>query len=140
MESTSQNNMFPELENMSRSDRWLAFRKYLLKLNESIGAAADAANEEAQREISLTLNDDFEYGTCPSAQISKKDPTELTEDQFLVELMKLPNIGAEVAQDIAMYVTLAKGDKVLDFAHALAELNADILPHRAPVQSSLDLD
>lgn len=133
MESILHNDVFPEFENMSRSDRWLAFRKYLLRLNESINAAADAANEEAQREISLTLNDDFEYDTCFSAQAAEKGPAEFSEKQFLAELAKLPNIGTETARDIAGYAALAQDAKVLDFAHALAELNADITP-------TLDLD
>lgn len=133
MENTPHTDALPEFENMSRSDRWLAFRKYLLRLNDSINAAADVANEEAQREISLTLNDDFEYDTCFSAQTAEKGPAEFSEKQFLAELAKLPNIGTETARDIAGYAALAQDAKVLDFAHALAELNADITP-------TLDLD
>lgn len=139
MESTLHNDALPEFENMSRSDRWLAFRKYLLKLNESISAAADVANEEAQREISLTLNNDFEYDAC-FMQAAEKDPAEFGKERLLAELAKLPNIGAKAAQDIADYAALAQDAKVLDFAHALAELNANITPCESPVQSTLDLD
>lgn len=140
MENTPHTDALPEFENMSRSDRWLAFRKYLLRLNESINAAADVANEEAQREISLTLNDDFEYDACFSAQTAENDPAEFSEEQLLAELTKLPNIGTETARDIAGYAALAQDAKVLDFAHALAELNADITPCEGLAQFTLDLD
>lgn len=139
MKGSSQNIVFPELEDMSRFDRGLALRKYLLELNESISVAADAANEEAQREISLTLNDDFEYDAHCVTQEIRKHSAVLSEKQFIDELVKLPHIGMKAAQDIAAHVALAQDEKVLDFAGALVELNNDIALCGGTVQSTLDL-
>lgn len=140
MECDFQSAAFLEFENMSRSERWLALRKYLIKLNKAISAVADVANEEAQREISLTLNDDLEYDVSSITQEIRKSPVVLSEKQFIDELAKLPHIGMKAAQDIAAYMALAQDEKVLDFAGALVELNNDIALCGGILQSTLDLD
>ncbi len=86
----------------------------------------------------LTLNDDFEYDACFSAQTAEILPS--LARAALAELTKLPNIGTETARDIASYAALAQDARVLDFAHALAELNADITPCEGLAQFTLDLD
>ena len=81
-----------------------------LKLTEVIQALSDLANEEVQREISLTLNDtDFEIVVDRPSQESTVTSKEIELDAYTVpeflEMVKgTPGIGAKKLQDISNHL------------------------------------
>ena len=162
-------------ESSSRSGRWGDLRAYLkqliqildensdrlahlqsevdeiravnLKITETVQELSDAANEEIQREVSLTLNDDNSdvvIDTAPEEQPGQEVPVDedeiLSEEDFINELKKLPGIGSKSSIVIATHIAEAQDENVLRFAYALRAVNADISKDDHPRQLPLNLD
>lgn len=145
------------IDGASRSSRWKALRGYLkeiikaadensdrlsllesdvsklresnLKLTEAIQVLSDLANEEVQREISLTLNDtnyDIVIDTpepdvlpldsvalpcnsfLSSPEIDKREDT-YTVDEFIGMLRGAPRMGEKTLQQVADYLNANHG-------------------------------
>ena len=81
-----------------------------LKLTEAIQALGDLANEEVQREISLTLNDtDFEIvvdrpNQESAATVEEAETNAYTIPEFLEMVKGTPGIGAKKLQDISSHL------------------------------------
>ena len=175
MNDAFQNDIQVSFDSSSRSGRWEDMRTYLkqliqtldansdrlaylqseiedlreanLKTTETIQALCDAANEEVQREVSLTLNDDASdvvVDIAPEEQTSSETPSTeepaISEEDFIHELMKLPGVGAKSSLTIANHIAEAQADNVLRFAYALRAVNADLSEDDSPYQPTLNLD
>lgn len=102
-----------------------------LKLTETIQILSDLANEEVQREISLTLNDtdyDIVVDVAPDLPtILESETTNVTHGAFSLadlqgELKKLPRVGGKTAEEIAAYIQEAGEEKAQHFAMALLDV------------------
>lgn len=144
------------LEADSRSARWKKLKSYLrelkrkedsvnaklallveqaeqiqrdsLKLTEALQTLSDCANEEAQREISLTLNDmDFDIvvdaQSQPTLTHTAEADNEGVESYDLVnELKELPGIGDATAKKIAKHIQETGRSKSQQLASLLADI------------------
>lgn len=161
MDNAYTDDMHVSFNSESRSGRWGDLRTYLkqlvltldensdrlahlqseiesiradnLRIAEVVQGLSDAANEEVQREVSLTLNDDDSDVVIDVApeemeepEISTDDEALLSVEDFINELKKLPGIGAKSSETIANYIAEAQGENVLKFAYALRAVNADL--------------
>lgn len=95
-------------------------RERNLKLAEAIQILSDLANEEVQREISLTLNDtdyDIVMDTPAAAPVITANPSpEITEkadtytvDEFMEMLKGAPGMGAKTLQKVSAYLSQSSG-------------------------------
>lgn len=120
-------------------------REANLKLTEVVQVLSDLANEEVQREISLTLNDteyDIVVDVAPEPQRMLESEVAVTVDETLslVDLQKglrkLPRVGGKTAEEIAAYVQEAGEEKANHFATALLDVIEES-ERRAVTQPSL---
>ena len=174
MDNAYTDEMHVSFSSESRSGRWSDLRTYLkqliltldensdrlahlqsemeairadnLRIAEMVQGLSDAANEEVQREISLTLNDDDSDVVIDVAPDEMEDPEAPTDDEillsvedFISELKKLPGIGAKSSETIANYIAEAQGENVLKFAYALRAVNDDLSKGDDSRQPTLDL-
>ena len=174
MDNMFTSDMQVSFDSASRSGRWGDLRAYLkqlihildensdrlanlqseveevradnLKIAEAIQGLCDAANEEVQREISLTLNDDDSDVVVDVApeeediEAPYEDEPILSEEDFINELRKLPGVGAKSSVTIATHIAEAQGENVLKFAYALRAVNDDLSKNDESQQPTLDLD
>ena len=103
-------------------------REVNLRLTEAIQDLGDLANEEVQREISLTLNDtDYEVVidaapdvlTQPGSEESAPAGEFFDSVDLREELKRLPRIGNKTAEEIAAHIQRAGDEKARQFAAAL---------------------
>lgn len=103
-------------------------REVNLRLTEAIQVLGDLANEEVQREVSLTLNDtDYEVVidaapdvlTQPGSEESTPAEEFFDSVDLREELKRLPRIGNKTAEEIAAHIQRAGDEKARQFAAAL---------------------
>lgn len=88
-------------------------RKSYLKLAEIIQTLSDLANEEIQREISLTLNDtdyDVVIDTpvfASESPVNEERTEAYTKGEFIEALKSVPGIGQKRLADISNHLDLA---------------------------------
>lgn len=118
-----------------------------LRLAESLQALCDAANEEVQRETSLTLNDmDYDVVIDEPQDLEFDRPSQndlscnMTLEDFIDQLKMLPGVGEASAKKIGEHISQAGADSVFEFASILLTINDKIAQQEGGTQPPLPLD